>query len=65
MKKVILSLILLFFANLFTSCKKCKDCDYYIMGIKQEGQTSEFCDDELDAAKNNYDNSSATGWDCK
>ncbi|MCH8330796.1 MAG: hypothetical protein IH946_05365 [Bacteroidetes bacterium] len=56
MRKVLPILALVVFALSFTSCKKCEDCTYTILGITTTPE--EFCGDELDAAKD-------SGWDCE
>lgn len=65
MKKTIYPLFIFIGVLLLSACKKCSDCEYHIMGIKQEGVVDEFCDDELEEANSNYNASSGTGWKCK
>ncbi len=40
----------------FSSCKKCKDCTYIVLGTTTVA--TEYCGDELDRAE-------AVGFDCK
>lgn len=66
MKNVKILIFLVFILLVIsTGCKKCEECEYYIMGIKQETEYEEFCEDELEAAKNTWQSNEETGWKCK
>lgn len=48
---------------MFTSCKKCEDCTAYLDG-QSTGETQEYCGDDLDTAKESWNEENQTGWKC-
>ena len=49
MKKILLPIVAIALIAGFTSCKKCKDCKYTVVGDEElVSPTTEFCGDELD-----------------